>query len=192
MRIGIDVDDTITNSYDIIFDLIGKVYNKDSDKLKADGVTYYDVMEDHVNFPNYDKVILDNFDNIMPNVSLKENARDVINKLHEDGHQIIIMTARSDKEYSNPYIITYLYLVKHDILFDKIFVNMNDKGALCKEQKIDLFIDDSVRNCESAINNGINTLLFDNTFNKENNDIRRVYNWNEVYKIINETKKGDF
>jgi len=53
MRIGIDVDDTITNSYDIIFDLIGKVYNKDSNKMKADGVTYSDVMRDAINFPNY-------------------------------------------------------------------------------------------------------------------------------------------
>lgn len=189
MRIGIDVDDTITNSYDVIFDLIGKVYNKDSNKLKEDGVNYSDVMEDHVNFPNYDKFVSDNFDKIIPNVPLKENAKDIINKLHDDGHQIIIMTARNDKEYSNPYMTTYLYLVKHDIMFDKIFVNMKDKGSLCKEQKIDIFIDDSVTNCKSAINNGINTYLFDSTFNKENNDIRRVYNWNDVYKIINENKK---
>lgn len=186
MRIAIDVDDTITNSYDVIFDLLGKVYNKDSDKLKADGVTYYDVMADNVNFPDYDKFTANNFDAIMPNVPLKKDAKEVINKLHEEGHQIIIMTARSDKEYSNPYVITYLYLVKNDIMFDKIFVNMKDKGTLCKEQKIDLFIDDSVINCNLVINNGINTLLFDNTFNRKNNDIKRVLNWNDVYKIVNE------
>ena len=116
MRIAIDVDDTITNSYDVIFDLLGKVYNKDSDKLKADGVTYYDVMADNVNFPDYDKFTANNFDAIMPNVPLKKDAKEVINKLHEEGHQIIIMTARSDKEYSNPYVITYLYLVKNDII----------------------------------------------------------------------------
>ncbi len=186
MRIGIDVDDTITNSYDTIFDLIGEVYNIDSNKLKEDGTTYYDVQEDHVNFPNYDKFVVDNFDKIIPNVSLKENAKEVINKLHEDGHQIIIITARSDKEHSNPYMTTYLYLVKHDILFDKVFVNMKDKGALCKEEKIDIFIDDSVINCKSAINSGINTFLFDATFNKNNKDIKRVNDWLDVYRIVNE------
>jgi len=186
MRIGIDVDDTITNSYDIIFDLIGKVYNKDSNKMKADGVTYSDVMKDPINFPNYDQFMINNFDNIMPNVTLKKNAKEVINKLHDEGHQIIIITARDDKEYSNPYMTTYLYLVKHDILFDKIFVNRKDKGSLCKEEKIDIFIDDSVTNCKSAINNGINTFLFDSTFNKKNNDIKRVHDWNDVYKIVNE------
>ena len=31
-----------------IFDLIGEVYNIDSNKLKEDGTTYYDVQEDHV------------------------------------------------------------------------------------------------------------------------------------------------
>ena len=189
MKIGIDVDDTITNSYDIIFNLIGKIYNKDSDKLKADGVTYYDVMNDEANYPNYDQFMIDNFDKMMPNVTLKANAREVINKLHEEGHQIIIISARDDKEYSNPYMTTYLYLVKHDILFDKIFVNIKDKGPLCKEEGFDVFIDDSITNCKSTINNGINTFIFDNTFNRKNNDIKRVYDWNDVYKTINEIKK---
>jgi uncharacterized HAD superfamily protein len=117
---------------------------------------------------------------------LKPSVKEVINKLHDEGHEIIIITARNDKEYSNPYITTYLYLVKNDILFDKIYVNIENKGAFCKEQKVDVFIDDSVRNCKSTIDSGIITLLFDNTFNKENKDIRRVFNWNEAYKIINE------
>jgi uncharacterized HAD superfamily protein len=189
MRIGIDVDDTITNSYDLILDLIGKVYNKDTDKLKAEGVNYSDIMKDHVNFPNYNKFMSDNFDKVMPNVTLKENAKEIINKLHDDGHKIIIITARDDEEYSNPYMATYLYLVKHDIMFDKIFINIKDKGSLCKKENIDIFIDDSITNCKSAINNGINTLLFDSTFNRKNNDIKRVLNWNDVYKIINENKK---
>ncbi len=188
MRIGIDVDDTITNSYDTIIDLISKVYNKDSNELKEKGTTYYDIIEDHVNFPGYTKFAADNFDTIMPNIPLIDNAKEVINKLHEDGHQIIIITARNDREYSNPYMTTYLYLVKHDILFDKILVNMPDKGPLCKKENIDIFIDDSVINCESAINNGINTYLFDRTFNRNNKDIKRVLNWEEVYKIINDNK----
>ena len=53
-------------------------------------------------------------------------------------------------------------------------------------QNIDIFIDDSVINCKSTIDNGINTLLFDNSFNRNNTSMRRVLNWNEVYKIISD------
>lgn len=189
MRIGIDVDDTITNSYDSIMDLIGKKYSINSEKLKEAGTTYYDIMADNINFPDYDKFCASNFESLLSNVPLKEGAKEVINKLHEEGHQIVIISARNDKEYLNPYMTTYMYLVKHDILFDKIFVNILNKGEFCKIKKIDLFIDDSVINCKSAVNSGIRTFLFDNTFNKKNIDLKRVYNWNEIYDIVNDIRE---
>ena len=186
MRIGIDMDDTITNSYDLIIELLGKIYNKDSNKIKEAGTNYYEIMDDEENFPNYKEFAYKNFETLLPKASLKTGAREVINKLHDEGHEIVIITARNNKEYLNPYVTTYMYLVKNDILFDKICVNIEDKGTFCRMQNIDIFIDDSVINCKSTIDNGINTLLFDNSFNRNNTSMRRVLNWDEVYKIISD------
>ena len=55
MRIGIDIDDTITNSYKEIFEQIGKYYNVNSYYLIEEGYKYEDVSRDNENFPNYKK-----------------------------------------------------------------------------------------------------------------------------------------
>lgn len=191
MRIALDVDDTITDSYNLIFDLIGEFYKVDSDILKKNGTTYYDIMDDKLNFPNYEGFVRDNFENLLSKVQLKCNAKEVINKLYDEGHQIFFITARSSKEYSNPYMTTYNYLVNNEILFDRIFVNAENKGIICKEELIDIFIDDSVKNCTDTIKNGINTYIFDNSFNKKDTNFKRVYNWNEVYELINSLKKKE-
>ena len=39
-----------------------------------------------------------------------------------------------------------------------------------------LFIDDSIINCQRVIENNIDTLLFDNIFNKDNKDFSKVIN----------------
>ena len=46
MNIGIDIDDTITNSYKEIFEQIGKYYNVDSYYLIEEGYKYEDVSKD--------------------------------------------------------------------------------------------------------------------------------------------------
>jgi uncharacterized HAD superfamily protein len=184
MRIGIDMDDTITNSYDSVLDLVGLLYKKDMSDYKKRAVTYHEIIADTINFPSYRLVTRNYIEKIMVNIPLKENSKNVINRLHSEGHEIIIISARNSIEYTNPYATTHNYLIKNDIAFDKIIVDMVDKGEVCKEEKIDLFIDDDVLNCNSAIKAGINTLLFDNVFNKENKDIQRVNNWGEVYSIV--------
>lgn len=186
MRIGIDMDDTITNSYDLIIELLGKVYNKDSNKIKEAGTNYYEIMADEENYPNYKELAYKNFETLLSKASLKTGAREVINKLHDEGNEIIIITARNNREYLTPYVTTYMYLVKNDILFDKIYVNVEEKGIFCKKHNIDIFIDDSEINCKSTIDNDVNTLLFDNSFNRNNTSMRRVLNWDEVYKIISD------
>lgn len=186
MKIGIDMDDTITNSYDLIIELLGEVYNKDSNKITEAGTNYYEIMADEENYPNYKELAYKNFETLLPKASLKTGAREVINKLHDEGNEIIIITARNNREYLTPYITTYMYLVENDILFDKIYVNVEDKGPFCKKHNIDIFIDDSEINCKSTIDNDINTLLFDNSFNRNNTSMKRVLNWDEVYKIISD------
>ena len=186
MTIGIDVDDTITNSYDEIINRIALYYNLNVLELKNSGVSYYEIKDDKKKYPNYDEFTKNNFEDIMKNVSIKDNACEVINNLHNEGFKIYIVTARNKKEYSMPYTYTYEYLINNNIYFDKLIVSSFEKGKTCLENKIDILIDDNVDNCVSARNSGVKTLLFDNVFNKQNNEFERVYSWYEIYKKIHE------
>ncbi|MDD3241610.1 MAG: hypothetical protein PHQ64_02360 [Bacilli bacterium] len=184
MIIGIDIDDTITNSYEVIIKEISKHYNKEYQELIDRNITYYDLFTSE-EFPNYEDFVTNNFTRIIPDVELKENVREIIKQLHDDGHKIVFITARHDWEYQDAYDFTYKFLKDNDIYFDKLITNIDDKGKTAKEENIELFIDDSIINCQKVIENNIDTLLFDNIFNKNNNEIKRINSWNDVYNYVN-------
>ena len=115
---------------------------------------------------------------------LKKNVIEVLKKINEDGHKIVFITARNYEEYKDPYKISYNYLKRNGIPFDKLIVNVKDKGLECVAEKVDLFIDDSTRNCKAVKNKGIKTLQFYTPFTEKNKHVQSVSSWDEIYKII--------
>ena len=56
-----------------------------------------------------------------------------------------------------------------------------------KEEKIDLFIDDSIKNCREVSEAGIKCLLFKSEVNYKNKESRNfdiVDSWDEIYRRI--------
>lgn len=179
MRIGIDVDDTITNSWKYLIPIYKKIFNVEIDE---NSLPYYNSVKD--------KMSLDEFLEIgkkheeeMQKVPIKEDVSEVLTKLKKEGHTIIIITARG-KSYKNPYEHTKKYLEKHNIPYDKIIVDTWDKAKACQEEKIDLFIDDAKKHCEEVLVCGIDTLMMETNYNKEYKEFRHVKNWQEVYEYI--------
>jgi len=76
-----------------------------------------------------------------PNIgAIKKNAKEVINKLHEDGHYIIIWTCR----YTNSDLRSMIqFLIENDIWYDSINNNC-DNLSFVPHPKIyaDVYIDD--------------------------------------------------
>ena len=183
MRIGIDIDDTITNTYDDTIRTICNLYNQDYNELISKQMNYDNLL---IHFPKaFSKEI---YEKEIKKVKLKTNAKKIINKLSKN-NEIFIITARNKNECSLPYNMSYNYLTDNKIKFDKLFVEVLDKGKCCYENKIDLFIDDSVKNCQSVIEYGIDTILFDNIFNK-NGDIKRFDNWIDIYEYVERNYNG--
>ena len=85
---------------------------------------------------------------------------------------------RKDKRFKN----TINSLLK----YNKIITGAGKKAELCVENNIDLLIDDSIKHCTNLSNIGIDTLLFNSINNKDiETNLKRVYNWNEVYDYVN-------
>lgn len=186
MKIGIDVDDTITNTYEFLIKVVAEHYKMDYDELLNRNLGY-DYFFNNDEFPDYTFFVDRKYDDLAPKFPIKEDASEYLNMLHEQGNEIVIITARHYGEYEDPYNLTFNYLTKNNIPFDKIVVGAFDKAKVVLDEQIDLFIDDSIGNCNKVLETGIDVLLFDARFNK-NSELKRVNNWKDVYELINNKK----
>jgi uncharacterized HAD superfamily protein len=84
----------------------------------------------------------------------------MIEKLRSEGHEIIIITARTNKYYKNAKRFCKNYLDKHKIPYDKLLTGQVYKVNACVEEGIDIMIDDSVRTCNRVQEGGIKSLVF--------------------------------
>ncbi len=184
LRIGIDIDDTITDTYPTFLSLISVYYNKDYNKLLKNKPTYKEL---HRTLPDYDKFIENCFHVMVRIVPLKEHVIEVLNKLRDKDCEIVFITARNSHEYTSPYKISYDYLNKNGVPFDKLVAGAKDKGLECVNQGIDVFIDDNIQNCRAVRKKGIRTIRFDSGFGGKDNSFETVRSWDEIYdKIITE------
>ena len=123
MRIGIDIDDTLTN----IKDKLTKAARNYAISLKKDlpkEMKNHQIVDIYNNGNIYQKLFNFNDDElkyflgviqeeITDNALPREDCVDVIKKLHEDGHEIYIVTARDSEFHKDPYHQSEVWLNKN-------------------------------------------------------------------------------
>lgn len=184
--IGIDIDDTITNSTRVVKRYIYKYSNSEELKNNVEGIIRgnYVSEESKVFYKSRSKEIGNE-------IKVKKHAREIIQKLHDDGHKIIIVTARSNNYYDDAYGFSYEYLTRNGIVFDELCTNQAYKAKICLEKNIDIMIDDAVDTVDATHDLGIKSILFSSSINKnKKSKAKRLNNWIEVYKYINKNKKS--
>ena len=112
MNIGVDIDDTITNTYETLLTIISMKYGLNYKKLISMNLGYEEVES---NLDNYDLYKKDLFAVMAKSVTLKENVVEVLKKLKSEGNNIILITARNYEEYGDPYKVTLEFLEKNNI-----------------------------------------------------------------------------
>lgn len=113
----------------------------------------------------------------------RENAVEVIQRLQKEGHKIIIITARSSEFHDDPYLLSENWLKKNNITYDKLIVNAREKGSICKEENIDIFIDDQLKNCLDVLKQEIKVIQIGNDLSKVEGIIT-VENWEQIERQI--------
>ena len=105
-------------------------------------------------------------------------------KLHEQGHKIVLITARTTAFYSDPYKTTIKELANGGIVYDKLICTL-DKALACTTENVSLFVDDTIANCEAVSQVGIPVLVMNSKVNKDmETRFERVSNWSEVLEKI--------
>ena len=194
MNIGIDIDNVISNFDEALLE----EYLKHDNDLKGTGIVNKDLHMTEGMFDWTEKeereFYLANIERIVKTLDVKDGAKEYIDKLKQDGHNIFIITGRDNGEYTNPVEMTQKWLKKNNIYYDKlIFTNAykNDKHGKtekCFENNIDIMIDDSVHICKDCMENNITTLLMDRVFTRKEKGMTRVKNWKEIYEFISNYK----
>ena len=134
---------------------------------------------------DYDILLLDIEMGAMDGIEMAKKIR------QENGSvQIIFITGRCNKEFEDPYTLTYDYLKKNKVPYDKLLVNQLDKGKACIEEKIDIYFDDDPKNYESVEKVGIDVYLFTRYSNELLDNFKRVNSIKEIYKIIKKKEKN--
>ena len=192
MNIGIDIDDTITQTFEYSYPLskeyTKKYCNRESKNIEdLASVNHYYLKiindwntEEELDF--WDK----NYKKIIQNVKIKADAKRVIDKLRENGAKIYLITARMKTENFDAYEETRKWLKLNEVEYDELIIDAVNKNQIAKNKNIDIFIDDSFENCISVANEGIKTFIIETEINKglENENINRVYSWNEIYEKL--------
>jgi hypothetical protein len=192
VRIGIDIDNVISNFDEMLLE----TYLIHDKELRNTGIINPNakyIRTGMFDWSNEEELSFykDNIECIAKKLKVKEKAKEYIDRLHNDGHFIYIITGRDNGEYSEPYNMTKKWLDENNIYYDNLILtdayDMHAKSLECLKNDIDIMIDDSVRICSDLITSGITTILMDTPYNRKIN-IKRVKNWEEFYEFVSTYK----
>lgn len=177
MKIGIDIDNTICSTDEVI-DIKIKEY------IKEHGMSQEEFFGDS---SNMDKFYKEKILEVIAEDPVKDDFLRVLNKLKVN-NEIIIVTARNEtfvKTSQSMRKATMDWLAKNNIYYDKYFDDAYKEGKVkvCKDENIDIIIDDDINNYSAFKEHGVNTLLFDDKC-KYLDIVDRVGSWEEVLDIL--------
>lgn len=195
MVIGVDIDDTvadfrratenIANEYDKKLRNTGQV-NKELWITKGRYDWSYEEIKKFENFA---------FEEIIDKLEVLEDSKKYLNELKDMGDKIIFITKRSKTYYKTPYESSKKWLDKNGFKYDKLIIEAGDemKAKICKQEKVDFFIDDRMNICKLVKQSGIKSFMLVNDYNKKylNNkdkDLDVVYSFKEFFDIIMQEK----
>ncbi|HBV88490.1 MAG TPA: hypothetical protein DEF42_18055 [Desulfosporosinus sp.] len=186
MRIGIDIDGVVSDSYPFWLQELNRHYGKnipvvdDYDMHLAFGVS----SEDMNNF----------FDNNVERLLMMPEpipgAKEGIEALLRDGHEIIYVTARTPEQKD----LTLQWFLLKEIHHEHVLcTGFGSKAEVVKEWGIEAFIEDYQVNAKLIAECGVPVFLLDASYNQEElpQGIIRCHNWKDIITGIRgiESKK---
>lgn len=184
MRIGVDIDGVVCDSYPFWLGELNKHYGKEIKELHSYEMhLVFDVpYEDMNGFFNENIERLFSIPKPMPGV---KKVLEIIRR----EHQIYLVTARGMKEGD----VTRHWLDGHSIPYDELMlVGDRSKVEVCEEHKLELFIEDYDGNARRIAEAGLPVIIFDAPYNRVElpQGITRCYNWGQVLQVINGMKEA--
>lgn len=188
MIIGVDIDDTISDTYEV---LVNYAQEYTIDVLKKEPIInmgncdthyYTQYLYDWKNGEDID-FLNQYYEKVIENVIPKTLAVKYLKRLHEEGNKIVLITARWVTDNFDVVQKTKEWIERYNIPCDKLIINAENKLIAAKEENVDVFIDDSFQNCKLLSENGIRTYMMDSRTNRNMKieNVERVFSWPHIY-----------
>ena len=172
MILGIDIDDTITNTSKVVNKYLKQEYPEYDDRKLLSKKEYKKFLKKYI------KQMRDEYE-------LKNGVKEAWKYFKDNHFKIIIITARCNKYDRQNIKNTKAFLEKNDLIYDKIYFRQIKKGKIAYKEHVDLFIDDK----ESVLDNvslyGINGVCM-----KESCKYPSFHDWYQLLDYIKEVKHG--
>ncbi len=187
MKIAIDFDDCLIDSCPTVIEHINKIVGTSFRKEDIFSLRFEDVW-------NIDKKIIQ--DGVLDFYLIEDSldllpvngAIEAVNKLKEK-HELIIITGRPD--HTDPFVSKWLEKnlpgVFKKIIYTNQFHGMKkEKAVVCKEEGVEIFIDDFMKNFLNTAKQEIKCFLIDNPWNQGEiaENVKRVKEWKEIVEEI--------
>lgn len=187
MKIGIDIDGVLIDFEERlrcraeIYDYIGRknIELKDNDYYWVQDK--YEWSEEEWSFFQKEYLI-----ELTKESIIKSGAKEILDLLKQEGNELVVISARGI-EFSEMITLVEEKIKDANIKFDKYYWKALDKLEICKNEKIDIMIDDNPNTCEKLSKNNIRTLYFRNIYGKQlhqNDYLKEVHNWGNVYRYL--------
>ena len=195
MKIGVDLDGVIFDSENLY-----RVYAELYDMLELNRNSLLENREVRIQERfNWSQEEIDKFfdkyqKEILTDAPFMPGAIKVLKMLKAEGHELIVITARGGSDIKS-IDLTMQILEDNDMnIFDKYYWITENKDEICVQEKVDLMIDDSNIKCKAISEKGIKTIYFKDAPNfemEENEYLKTLYNWGEVYRYIKEAENAN-
>lgn len=186
MKIGIDIDDTLTSLSEIFYTKMQKwCIEKEGFSFNSEEILSAKVYSNIKNYHKYWEEIM--MDKVL-SMDCKIGAKQIIDKLIEDGHEIYLITARSNDYYKEYKEKTLVWLKNKEINYNEIYFECQNKEKILKDLGIEIMIDDNIQVMESVNELGIKGIIMNTFFNTAYDKCDRAYTWYDVYYYINKLR----
>ena len=192
MNIGIDLDGVLTNFNEFCLNY-GTKYATEIGSEKIINPKGYESIEIFSWSEQTDLAFWEKY-NLQYAVEEKPRlfAKEVIDKLKSEGHNIYIITARASefqdvKRQEKMQELVRNWFKNNELYYDELIFSTVNKLENCKEKNIDIMVEDSPHNIKQLAE-FLPVICFDTRYNKdcEGRNIIRAYSFYDIYEKINE------
>lgn len=184
MRIGIDIDGVVADSFPAWLDELNTYFHRN-----VPAITDYQIHSlFNVSWDEMDYFFSSQKEKLFMMPEPVRGAKEGIENVLAAGHEIVYVTARWPDEEP----VTRKWMKKFAIPHQEIlFTGYKSKAEVVEEKGLELFIEDYLVNAEQIAETGIPVLLLDSIYNQGDGGKRiiRCRNWPEISKTIKDLTK---
>ncbi|SDY30361.1 HAD hydrolase-like protein [Thermoactinomyces sp. DSM 45892] len=183
MKLGVDIDGTIKDTKQAAVTVYNEEFHKE---IRAEDLTEFYLDRAYGLTPEEGRKTWRRLEEKIYRLGVPlPHAREVLQQLSQEGHEIYYVTARPG--LPNIQDVTKNWLRENDFPYqsDRLIMSSIDKAKVALKLGIDLFFEDAPNHLDRLIEQKVHTMIVDAPYNRQySKEVPRITDWRQVYEYI--------